>query len=378
MSGTLTWKEIREHQATWLTMAFMTVGLGWGLPRIVAQGNPFVFLSVSLLTILGMTVANGVVCGAMMFAGEHEGGTLVFLDIFHGRRGQLWSGKAAIGAVLVVTEGLAVAAVPVVHRPRTPRVGRSPESTGPLCIPERARDLVRDPADRGPRSVRVGAARLLADSPRAAGRLDRSGRRLRLLDVHVLRRAPRPHRGPAHGGDRRACVLVRQLRQPAEGILAAARRPGDRPPTTTTTARRSLNATRTSSSARTSCCSGMAERDRAARAPDLMLDRDGPAKKTSPRRSAAHADADASSPREVLWWLVFEQYRTPLVGMAVGCFLVGVVVSAYAQVLWPIATLILGVVCGVAAFGPEQRDQSYQFLAAEHFPLRAIWAASRF
>src|SRR6516164_6054960 len=50
---------------------------------------------VAALTILGMAACYGVVCGAMMFAGEQEGGTLVFLDIFLGRRGLLWMGKFA-------------------------------------------------------------------------------------------------------------------------------------------------------------------------------------------------------------------------------------------------------------------------------------------
>jgi hypothetical protein len=31
------------------------------------------------------------------------------------------------------------------------------------------------------------------------------------------------------------------------------------------------------------------------------------------------------------------------------------------------------VACGTAAFAPEQRDLSYQFLAAQHFPLQTIW-----
>src|SRR5207237_662316 len=63
------------------------------------------------LTILGMAAAYGVVCGSMMLAGERESGTLVLLDIFLGRRGLLWSGKLAIGIVLAITEGLAVALV---------------------------------------------------------------------------------------------------------------------------------------------------------------------------------------------------------------------------------------------------------------------------
>ena len=109
MIVTLAWKEFREHLGVWITMAFMTIVLGWVMPKLVSQGDQVVESAVALLSIFGMSVAYGVVCGATMFAGEHEGGTLAFLDIFHGRRGQLWFGKAAIGAVLAIAEGLAVA-----------------------------------------------------------------------------------------------------------------------------------------------------------------------------------------------------------------------------------------------------------------------------
>src|SRR6202011_3244928 len=105
---TLAWKELREHQSIWLTMVVMTVILGHGLVRIVAPADPFTAVATATLTILGMAATYGVVCGSMMFAGEHEGGTLVFLDIFLGRRGLLWLAKVAIGSVLVMTQALAV------------------------------------------------------------------------------------------------------------------------------------------------------------------------------------------------------------------------------------------------------------------------------
>ena len=107
---TLTWKELREHQAIWLTMAGMTVVLGLGLAKLVSLNDPGMAVPTAAFTIFGMAAAYGVVCGSMMFAGEHEGGTLVFLDIFLGRRGLLWTGKVAIGTVLVLTQAVAVAA----------------------------------------------------------------------------------------------------------------------------------------------------------------------------------------------------------------------------------------------------------------------------
>jgi hypothetical protein len=106
---TLAWKEMREHRAIWLTMVIMTIVLALGMAQIVAIDNPALAVQVAALTILGMGATYGTVCGAMMLAGEHEGGTLVFLDIFQGRRGLLWLGKFVIGAGLVLSEALAVA-----------------------------------------------------------------------------------------------------------------------------------------------------------------------------------------------------------------------------------------------------------------------------
>ena len=84
MIFTLAWKELREHQGIWLTMVVMTVVLGAGLAKIVALGDPHIAVPTAAFTIFGMAAAYGVVCGSMMFAGEREGGTLPFLDIFLG------------------------------------------------------------------------------------------------------------------------------------------------------------------------------------------------------------------------------------------------------------------------------------------------------
>src|SRR5262249_7929292 len=109
---TLGWKEYREHRSIWLTMVIMTLALGHGLALLISAGDTGnAYIEVSALTILGMAVTYGVVCGAMMFAGERENATLVFLDIFLGRRGLLWFMKFLIGVVLAVSEALAVAGV---------------------------------------------------------------------------------------------------------------------------------------------------------------------------------------------------------------------------------------------------------------------------
>jgi hypothetical protein len=384
MIGTLAWKEHREHQGVWLTMAVMTIVVGWGLPRVVSQGDQFVFTSVSMLTILGMTLAYGVVCGAMMFAGEHEGGTMTFLDIFHGRRERLWAGKMAIGTMFAITEGLAVAAVlwwlgqespivnlgPVEQRMNMavlrgvpyawfvilPLVGLEAFAWGLYGSSLTRRALPG--AAIGAVGVSVCWIFMFCGVPVFV-----LGVRLVVaivvlsLSFHTFVTQPREvtfeptpmEPVPVEFEDALAELLERYDRDDREVELL----------------RR------------------WAERDRIEQSetPDLMIDREvalprEPAPRSAPRsgvRAVEERNEDAKSPGEVLGWLAFQQYGTVVSGLAFGCFVAGLIVSANPQVLWPIMTLLLGVLCGTAAFAPEQRDLSYQFLAAQHFPLSVFW-----
>src|SRR5262249_56577772 len=90
---TLFWKEWREHRHVWLLMAalgaVLLVGLSLVLPT--ESGNAETPLVVAALV---LAVTYGLVCGAMMLAGEHECGTLAFLDTLPALRLRLWGGKA--------------------------------------------------------------------------------------------------------------------------------------------------------------------------------------------------------------------------------------------------------------------------------------------
>src|SRR5260370_34216378 len=105
---TLSLKEFREHWPIWITMVIASVGLGVFLGQLSASGDG---VYIAALSVLGMAATYGVVCGAMMFAGEGEAGTMVFLDIFLGRRDLIWLWKFMIGLVLTLTQALVVAGV---------------------------------------------------------------------------------------------------------------------------------------------------------------------------------------------------------------------------------------------------------------------------
>jgi hypothetical protein len=58
-----------------------------------------------------LAVAYGMVCGAMMLAGEEEGRTNAFLDGLPVLRSNIWLTKAVVGAFLILTQGLVLAGI---------------------------------------------------------------------------------------------------------------------------------------------------------------------------------------------------------------------------------------------------------------------------
>ncbi|HMC65855.1 MAG TPA: hypothetical protein VKI65_13030 [Gemmataceae bacterium] len=130
MIRALVWKEYREHRAIWLAIAAIAICLGYGLAAgygltapIISDGSgsrdlppdptwletwtafPLIVSGLMLATVYGL------VCGAMMLAGEREANTQAFLDILTARRAGLWFGKLLIGLALTCLQGLLLGAV---------------------------------------------------------------------------------------------------------------------------------------------------------------------------------------------------------------------------------------------------------------------------
>ena len=106
----LVWKEYREHRLAWLFMAATTTASFLAATWILAPklfkplftgGHDFLNDTTAILGIT-ITIVYGLVCGAIMFAGESEGGTLPFLDSLTRSRAWVWIAKVLIGAVFVV------------------------------------------------------------------------------------------------------------------------------------------------------------------------------------------------------------------------------------------------------------------------------------
>ena len=389
---TLAWKEYREHRSIWFTMVLMTGVLALFLAEVIApRDSTIARMAVPALTILGMAATYGLVCGSMMFAGEQEAGTMIFLDIFMGQRGLLWFLKFLIGLALAVTEALAVGLVLNVMKQAPPDwlptfIGRG-TGLGPGMLA---------PLDAGPpkpslwylvlpvvtleafawgllgsamtRRVLAGAAlaaliatpiwmvAVFMPPPVFVG--------LRLIAAAVAlviswnlfmtqsRDAPL---GPPPKTTERKLAWVQGWEDGDDYELgrwnpvAVPERTGRRRPETRK----------------------QEDREPGAREPAL-LSSSLPVSAPPPVRRGQRPP-EAQSPGEALLWLGFRQ-AWPVFGSLAGAILViGLLVPAGGQILWPLATLLLGVACGTATFAQEQSDLSYQFLAAQHLPLKTVW-----
>jgi hypothetical protein len=387
MIFTLAWKELREHQSIWVTMVIMTVVLGFSLPKIVALQDPGLAAPVAALTILGMAACYGVVCGAMMFAGEQEGGTLVFLDIFLGRRGLLWMGKFAIGVVLVLAQAWAVALALWLLKQEPPEwamaiVGRDAKKPDanvwflflPLVSAEAyAWGLLgssfaqRVLAGAAVAAIGVTPVLLLAIIAPPIGFFTLAsvvalvvlaGSYAKFLSKSQEWLAPPlEFEGPV---DRKEEFLERFEEFEKNGDIPSRKHAPDTP---TTVPLASANWSEPKSP------DVEISGDHATPAATAVADNLTPLSSQSARGNPA----PAPSPSEVLWWLTLKQAWPVIWCLAAAAFLIGWLSTANAQVLWPLATLLLGVACGNSAFAPEQRDLSYQFLAAQHLPLKTFW-----
>jgi hypothetical protein len=103
MFSALLYKEYREHRSIWLALALVGAGVLVGIPLFYQPEPSQQPEFQEVLGIVGMVLAwtYGMVCGAMLLAGEHEAGTQGFLDMLPTARLPLWLMKCIIGALFV-------------------------------------------------------------------------------------------------------------------------------------------------------------------------------------------------------------------------------------------------------------------------------------
>jgi hypothetical protein len=407
----LAWKEFREHWPIWLTMVVMTF-LGLGFVQIMTDGDPVAQRALSATLLLGMGATYGVVCGSMMLAGEAEGGTLVFLDIFLGQRGRLWLWKFLIGGIFAVSEGLTVAAI-LCFFPQPPPwwffsffgfgsdlVVRLPGTAG---VPDAViwfqslamvaglmfsfgmlgsamcQRVLTGAATAAGISAPVCLLALMSPFPAGLGMLLFAVIIALFASLAVFLARSRELPGTAAAESAPVLpVIIDETDEEAAGIPA-----GHWSPTTSPVERTRVMA------------AGVADPPRLPSlpvAPPVLEWTDDPVSEDYPillARAPAEPAAESEplgqampvrppqprSPWHALLWLVLQQgtlFATIMISLSL---ILGFVVPLSFQVLWPLFTLWLGVACGTATFAREQAEQTYHFLSAQHFPLPAFWVS---
>src|SRR5262249_916206 len=112
MIRTLAWKEYREHQTVWVAMAALATLVVVGMAQVVAPNGVASAPQPKVITLafaaLLMAGTYGLVCGAMMVAGERESRTLGFLDTLPAGRTRVWLTKLSSGLVFTLAQALVV------------------------------------------------------------------------------------------------------------------------------------------------------------------------------------------------------------------------------------------------------------------------------
>jgi ABC-type transport system involved in multi-copper enzyme maturation permease subunit len=316
--ASLFWKEYREHRSVWIAMALLAVvSLAVAAEGLMPQGVKGA-AEDNLTALVGgaliLAAMYGLVCGAMMFAGERESRGMGFLEALPLSRAELWWSKCLFGLIFVLLYSAVVIATGValgvvgpngIAAPWTvivPLVGVETFAMG-LCASTYCRTVL----------TAVGFAALL---PLPI---------LWLFSGMCLASAPANMAGfvpfvlLAHGA---ATV----------GALGL-----------------SLG---------------------------TFVDRDFEKRfALKPASTSYGTVAPKRQPRrfEVLLWLALHQGGVLIGVLLVLGFLLGLVMPATGGGLWPAVTLLVGVACGTAVLMGEQSDGAFKYWGDQRLPVGWLW-----
>ncbi len=318
MIVSLFWKEYREHRSVWIAMALLAVVSLTGasevlLPQGIKAGD-----EDHVATVIGgsliLTAMYGLVCGAMMFAGERETRGMGFLEALPITRTELWWSKCFFGLVFVLLYSFVI-------------VG-----TGLLV------------GVLGPGGIAVPWAiilPLLGVETFAMGLAASTYCRTVLTAVAFAALLPIPvlwllsgmclASSPSHMGE----LLPVMLLVHGTGTIAAL---------------------------------GISL--------GTFVDRDFEKRfQLKPQSSSYGTVAPKRQPRryEVLLWLLMRQGAVLAGVVCVLGFLLGLTLPAAGAGVWPAATLIVGVACGAAVFMGEQADGAFKFWGDQRLPVGWLW-----
>jgi ABC-type transport system involved in multi-copper enzyme maturation permease subunit len=321
--ASLVWKEYREHRSVWLALALFAVATlvivkEWLLPSGWAGGTgDAAGMVVGAAFVLAAMY--GLVCGAMMFAGERETRGMAFLDTLPLSRVGMWWAKCLIGAaftllfsVVVIATGFALrligpGAVPAVLAPLLPAVALQVYCVG-LCASTFFRTVLTAVAVAalGPLPVLwLLSGMCLAASGSGSGHDDLPGV-VSVIMFHALGAAAALGVSMYHFLDRdfEKRFVFKPLEQATHGTEAP---------------------------------------------------------KRQPRRW------------EVLLWLALRRGGIVAGVLAALGFFAGLGLPAAGTGLWPAASLLVGVACGIMVFAAEQAEGASKFLGDQRLPVGWLW-----
>ena len=340
MMRTMLWKEYREHRIIWLTMLVVNCGVLIGLSNMdnVLGWRP----SESKLLMLGpaaalLVWAYGMICGAMLLAGEREEGTLNFLDTLPLSRLRLWLVKGQLGLILLGGQTVVLCGCLAALRST-----EQPTLLGGVNVSQPLWPFVLGMLLLG----MVGLAYGLFFSARGENVLHTIGMAivgqilawiaaafsafvLSILMLIILNwLEERRDHGTVFGSIAEGPVVI-------FGVFCAL------------TLGAAVGSARSFS------------RTDLQRLPAPV------------RRMRSRPSLVASWMRLV--WLCDRQMRRLALGVLASSLGLGVLFMVVGPLLWPVATLLLGVLCGVTVFSDEQASGSYRFLGEQRFPLGRVW-----
>ena len=319
MISVLVWKEYREHRIAWAALALVGAGTLLGLPAVLAPGGLEGYPDFRwhlCTTAVAVAWAYGMICGAMLLAGERESGTLPFLDALPGLRRQLWLAKWTAGVVLVLGQTALLMVLLAVGRLFDDGL-------------EAATFLV----------VMVGGSLYGLAWGMLFSAFGRS-----VLNMILL----------ALAAQLAASFFTLFLAAFLSGVVNVVNgAPSDLFMVVFAAGFALLTIPLVFA------CS-------AAAFTDLDRGRLRPGAVALPRkRRTQHAWS-------VLFWLAWRQARGFAAGMAVFALILGFLILPAGVVLWPIMTLLVGVLCGATVFADEQQGP-FRFLGDQRLPLGKVW-----
>jgi len=321
MISSILWKEYREQRVVWAALAVVGAALLVGLPAVMApgglDGHPHVHEALFVAAAV-LAWVYGVVCGGLLLAGEREMGTLPFLDALPGWRGRLWRAKCLVGVLLALAQAAVLASA-------SAAAGLTPAWTDAAWLLSWL--TVAGLFGLGWGLLFSARGRNAMDVILLSLPVQLCALCFAFLAGYVVGAVAALLVGAELGEHRNAFL--------AAGMIGIAFLIG-------------VGALTGSALVFTA-----QDRSRLRTAPPSRQRKRGPS---------------WSAP----FWLTWRQARGFAVGVAVFALFLGLATPLWAVILWPLATLLIGVLCGATAFMDEQ-EGPYRFLGDQRFPLGRLW-----